>query len=296
MFVPYTRGECPWLSYGVPLGLEIFFHSAKWIRIDNGFPLIGEWTYMSPQQTIRIAMAQIVCLDGDREGNFVRIEHALKQATEQQAEIVCFPEMALLGWVNSDAHKRANPIPGPESGRLCKLAKYYDVYICIGIEEKVRDRLYNSVILISNEGEILLKHRKNNLLSELMTPPYTPGEEVNAVDSPIGKVGLLICADTFVEDNLNQMAKLHPDLLLVPYGWAEKEEAWPQHAKKMEEVIVNAARTVKTPVIGTNLVGEITKGPWAGRVFGGQSVAVNANGQVLARGCDRDKDIIIVDM
>ena len=57
--------------------------------------------------TVKIGMAQIFCLDGDREGNFTRIEYAIQEATEKGAQIVCFPEMAVLGWVNPEAHQRA---------------------------------------------------------------------------------------------------------------------------------------------------------------------------------------------
>ena len=63
-------------------------------------------------RTIQMAMCQIVCLDGDRAGNFVRIENALREAKAAQADIACFPETAILGWVNPEAHERAFPIPG----------------------------------------------------------------------------------------------------------------------------------------------------------------------------------------
>jgi predicted amidohydrolase len=84
---------------------------------------------------IKIAMCQIFVLDGDRAGNFVRIENAICEAKESGAEIVCLPETAILGWVNPDAHKRAHPIPGEDSDRLCNLAKKYKVHLCAGLEE-----------------------------------------------------------------------------------------------------------------------------------------------------------------
>lgn len=43
-----------------------------------------------------------------------------------------------------------------------------------GIAQDKEDRkLYDSVILIDNKGKILLKHQKINILTNLMTPPYT---------------------------------------------------------------------------------------------------------------------------
>jgi len=248
------------------------------------------------EKNVKIAMCQIFCLDGDREGNFVRIENAIIDAKDKGAEIICFPETAILGWVNSDAHERAYPIPGADSKRLCQLAKKYNVHLCIGLAEKNEKLLHDSVILIDDNGEILLKHRKINILSELMIPSYTPGSEVNIVKTRFGKIGLMICADTFLDEYVNKMKELQPDLVLVPYGWAAPEEDWPEHAKTLEDVVAKVSKTVECPVIGTDLVGEISKGPWTGQVYGGQSVAINSNGKILGRGRDRDRDIVILNI
>ena len=77
--------------------------------------------------TVRIGMCQIACLDGDRKGNLARIENAVAEAAEAGAEIACLPEMALYGWVNSDAHRRAQPIPGEDAQRLCAIAQQHGV-------------------------------------------------------------------------------------------------------------------------------------------------------------------------
>jgi predicted amidohydrolase len=87
------------------------------------------------------------------------------------------------------------------------------------------------------------------------------------------------------------MAKLKPDLLLVPYGYAEEEKNWPEHGQKLQQAVTDAAKRTGATVIGTNLVGRITNGPWAGRIYGGQSVAVDKAGKVLAVAKDRDRDI-----
>jgi predicted amidohydrolase len=247
-------------------------------------------------KTAKAAICQIFCLDGDRRGNFIRIENAIREAKDAGADIACFPETAILGWVNPDAHKRAHPIPGKDSDKLCRLAKKYDLYLCIGLAEKQGRRLYDSVILIDNKGNILLKHRKMNLLTELMSPPYTPGKNIDIVETEFGKVGLLICADTHDNKILKRMASLKPDLLLIPYGYAAAEDKWPGHGKELEKVVTNTARKTKAFVIGTNLVGEITHGPWKGRIYGGRSIAADGTGRIVSVAKDRDRDIIIINV
>jgi predicted amidohydrolase len=226
----------------------------------------------------------------------MRVENAARQARDAGADIICLPETVILGWVNSDAHKRAYPIPGKDSSRLCELAKKYQIYLCAGLAEKSGDELYDSAVLIDDKGQIILRHRKINLLTYLMTPPYTAGKEINVAETKFGKIGLLICADTHSDDILSRMAALKPDLLLVPYGYAAPENRWPRHGKELERVITTAARKTGAAAIGTNLVGVITKGPWEGRVYGGQSVAADKNGKTVAIAADRDRDVQIVAM
>lgn len=148
--------------------------------------------------------------------------------------------------------------------------------------------------MIDDEGQILHKHRKMNILANLMTPPYSSGKNVDVAMTKFGKIGLLICADTFKTDILEQMASLKPDLVLIPYGWAAKQEKWPEHGKELHKTVSKAARTIRAPVVGVDLVGEITHGPWAGMTYGGQSVASNAEGEILATAKDRDLEVMII--
>lgn len=242
----------------------------------------------------KIAIAQILCIDGDKSGNIRRIENAIVEACENEADIVCFPETALLGWVNPVAHSEAAPIPGKDSDLLCSLAKQHNVHICIGLAEKEGNKLFDSVILIDDEGNILLKHRKINILTNLMTPPYTPGSDVRAVDTKYGRIGLLICADSFKEDILLKMQNHQPDFVIIPFGWAAEVSQWPEHGDELSKTVCNSAITIGCPVIGTDLVGRISNGPWTGLVYGGQSVASDENGKIIYRCKDRDREVKIV--
>jgi predicted amidohydrolase len=248
---------------------------------------------MPKKKSIKIAMAQIFCLDGDRSGNLLRIENAVKEAKLQKADIILFPESSIFGWINPDAHTRATAIPGGDSDTLCQLAKIYNIHICIGLDEKDGEKLYDSAILIDDKGVILLKHRKNNVLAELMTPPYAVGKGVQTVETKFGKVGLMICADSFQADLLNEMKAQKPELLLIPYGWAAPENKWPAHGKELHKVVQHAAKTVNCPVIGTDLIGQVSHGAWTGQIYGGQSVAAKADGSIIVIGKDREREIIV---
>jgi len=247
---------------------------------------------------VRIAVCQALCLAGDEKGNLHRIEAALEQAARHNANIACFPETAVLGWVNPEAHRRAHPLPGAWTERIGLAAREHGLMVSVGLAENDGCHLYDSAVLLDSAGNLILKHRKINTLVHLLDPPYSRGEieDVQIAETEFGRIGMLICADTFIADILDRMAELKPDLLLVPYGWAAETHKWPEHGKKLAEVVSSAARTVGCPVAGTDCVGMIAHGPWTGHTFGGQSVVCNRSGDVLAVAADRDPDVVIVDI
>jgi predicted amidohydrolase len=252
----------------------------------------------APPHTVRLAICQILVIDGDREGNFRRIEYALDQAEAQHADIAIFPESSILGWENPDAHRMAAPIPGADSDRIADLAQKHHIMIAIGMDEKDGDKLYDSAILLDKTGKLLWKHRKINVLPELMTPPYSQGrpQDIGVVDTEFGRIAVLICADTFTDAFVKRMKTLKPDLMLVPYGWAAPDNQWPQHSKALETLVKMRAAQVQCPMAGVDLVGEMTHGPWAGQTYGGSSFVADGTGKILLTGKDRDTDFRVIDV
>jgi len=245
-------------------------------------------------QSIKVAMAQIIFIDGDLSGNLVRIENAIIEAKEKQVDIIVFPESCLLGWINPTAFERATTIPGKDSDKLCSLAKKYKIHICIGLDEKENSKLYDAAILINDDGKILLKHRKINVLPELMTPAYSVGDGIQVVETKFGRIGVLICADSFMENLLDSLKEKKPDLVLIPYGWAAEGKDWPEHGKELIKVVQNAATKIGCPVVGANLIGQISHGPWTGQIYGGQSVAFNPADSSLVLGKDRERELVVM--
>lgn len=249
-------------------------------------------------RALRVAVCQTFCIDSDRAGNLRRIEYALKDAAKQGAELACFPETAVLGWVNPEAHKLADPIPGPTSNRIAELARKHKLMISIGLCEKEGEKLYDSVILVGPNGKILAKQRKINTLSELMQRPYASGrrEQIKVVDTPLGRVGLLICADTFKQELVETLARQSPEIVLIPFGWAADNAAWPEHGKSLSKWVSHVAKRAGCPVVGTDLVGSISAGPWKGKTYGGQSVVADGDGKVLGTLRDRDAEVRVFDL
>ena len=222
----------------------------------------------------------------------------MQTAQAGHADIAVFPESVILGWENPEAHQMATPIPGKDSDRIADLARKYKLMIAIGLDEKDGERLYDSAILVDKSGKLLWKHRKINVLAELMTPPYSEGrpEDIGVVETEFGRIALLICADTFQDANIARIQSMKPDLLLVPYGWAAENKEWPQHSEELKKLIQRRAAELKVPFVGVDLVGEMTHGPWAGQTYGGSSFVADGTGKIILTLRDRDTDLQIIEL
>ena len=267
--------------------------------------------------TLRVGVVQQLVLGSDREGNYARLEQGLAQATSQGAQLVTFPETAILGWDNPFAWNASFPIPGKDTDRLSALAAKYGTGIVVGIAERVNASvLHDSAVLIDSDGTLLHTHRKINILTKLMDPPYVPGEmgggNIAAVATKCcGRVGVLICADTFQDNILAAMAAAKPDVVAVPYGWSGCPEAavnpksgildcepltdrWPQHGLDLIERVHIVANTTGAPTLGADCVGQQLVGPWRGQTYGGWSnIAIPGVAQAAAVAADRNVDVIV---
>jgi predicted amidohydrolase len=132
----------------------------------------------------------------DLEEDFARIEAVLAQARERGAELVALPEAALGGYLSSlhgepdDQPPQLDP-DGPEIRRLASLAG--DLVVCAGYCEAGDARPYNSAVCVTGDG-VLGRHRKvHQPLGEHAS--YAAGDRFGAFDTPIGRIGMMICYD-----------------------------------------------------------------------------------------------------
>lgn len=249
---------------------------------------------------LKLAAAQLLTNDGDFQGNFHRVSTAIATAANNGAELVAFPETSLDGWMENDAIKVAPPVPGNWSASIGKLAAAHSVWVLIGIVETEGDRLYDVAILVDKTGQLVMKHRKNNIVCGNAGCNYTPGHNVSvAADTPWGRLGILICADTFDQSVIGRMAALHPDILIVPYGFQAPPADNFQNGQELMDRVRVTAKAVGCPVVGVNNVGAVggntgTPGHQSmgvGNTYCGFSSWADKTGKTIAVAADRDVDL-----
>jgi predicted amidohydrolase len=131
----------------------------------------------------------------DVEAAFVTIGKLIAEAREQGVGLLVLPEATLGGYLASlDGQAEGPPaldLDGPEIRRLAALAG--DVVVTAGFCERGDDTVYNSAVCVSGDG-VLGVHRKVHQ-PLLESASYGAGDRFEAFDTPIGRLGMMICYD-----------------------------------------------------------------------------------------------------
>ena len=163
--------------------------------------------------------------------------------------------------------KNSETIPGALSERLCTLARGLNRWLIPGsMYELNGDKLYNTALVISPQGEIVRKYRK-------MFPwlPYedgvTPGDEFCVFDIPdVGRFGLCICYDMWFPEVARTLVWKGAEVILQP-------TLTPTSDRELELVMCRAnALFNQCYFISVNGVGT-----WGG----GRSTIIDPDGRIL---------------
>jgi predicted amidohydrolase len=167
---------------------------------------------------IRLA-AVSEAFDRDLEADFATIETLIATARAEGVQLLALPEACLGGYLAHLDGGADEPPPlradGPEIARLAGLAG--DMVVCAGYCEADGDLRYNSVVCVS-DGRVLGNHRKvHQPLRE--NASYASGDSFAAFDTPVGRIGLLICYDKAFPESARALALDGAEIIVVVSAW-----------------------------------------------------------------------------
>lgn len=241
---------------------------------------------MSPS-SLKVGMVQLLVEGGEPDRNLARAVEWIGKAADQGCDLALLPEVLDLGWTHPSAKNEATPIPGPRSDLLCRAAAEKGLFICAGLTEAEGGRVYNTAVLIDDQGNLILKYRKINVLV-VGQEFYSVGQTLSVVETPFGIIGVDICSDNY-SDSLeigHVLARMGAQVILSPSAWTSEyhftEDQDPYGAKWFGPYH-HLASLFDLVVIGCTSVGYIVGGPYEGKKMVGNSLVVGREG-VIARG------------
>lgn len=270
---------------------------------DGAVDTAPDETVDATQATARIATVQLSSSD---VGNWDKMAQLATEAKGQGAQLVIFPEASAFGWLNPAVFTGAQPIPGSISDQFAQVAKTADVWVATGLAQQAPGtgvspeihNAYDSGILIDPSGELVIQHRKYEVLQNAFDPSaceanfgtpdcsYTAGplSDVTVVDTPFGRTALIVCADAYTYNTavLDVLKTLDPELVIVPWGVAAGQQSeCGTDGFNATGYAAEAAKYLGTAyVIGANGTGDRPYGKYLPSVYCGHSGYATPTGAI----------------
>lgn len=245
---------------------------------------------------LNVALIQQKCTSS-RDDNLAKTIQMVRQAVASGAELIVLQELHTSTYfcqVESPAlFDLAEPIPGPSTDTLGKLAAELKVVIVSSLFERRAAGLYhNTAVVFENDGSIAGKYRKMHIPDDpgfYEKFYFTPGDlGFNPIKTSVGTLGVLVCWDQWYPEAARLMALAGAELLIYPtaIGWDRDDAKEEQQRQYDAWVTVQRGHAVANgiPVIAVNRVGFEASPQQAatGIQFWGGSFAVGPQGELLA--------------
>lgn len=166
----------------------------------------------------KLAVVQAAPIAFDLERSLQKAQSLVAEAAGKGARLAVFPEAFLSAYPRgldfgavvgsrSDAGREdfrrywesSVDVPGPVVERLGRTARLNHIHLVIGVVERDGGTLYCSVLFFGPDGAFLGKHRKvMPTASERLVWGFGDGSTMPVFDTPLGKLGALICWENYL--------------------------------------------------------------------------------------------------
>ncbi|MEM1060967.1 MAG: Nit6803 family nitrilase [Planctomycetota bacterium] len=265
---------------------------------------------------IRAAAVQLEPILGSREGTAEKVVRAIREAGENGARMIVFPETVipnypyfsfvlppvLQGRPHLELYDQAVEVPGPTVDALASAAKAADAVVLVGVNERDHGTLYNTQLLFDADGSLVLKRRKiTPTYHERMIWGQGDASGLRVVETAVGRVGALACWEHYNPlaryALMGQHEQIHcahfPGSLVGPIFSEQTEVTLRHHALEAGCFVVNA-----TARLSPEQVAEVTDDPKLAKALSGgcSTMIVSPEGRVLTDPLGDDEGIVYADL
>jgi nitrilase len=246
---------------------------------------------------------------------------SIKEAAEEGASLLIFPETFLPGyptWIwglrpgddgalTADIHERlvhnAVDIDGGGLAPLLEAAVKYNVTMVMGLNEIDNTysgtTLFNTVVTIGSDGKILNRHRKLMPTNpERMVWGLGDATGLRVVDTPVGRIGTLICWENYMPLSRYALYSQNIDIYVAP-TW-DSGETWIASMRHIAKEggcwVISSATAMETSDVPQDFPGRDELYPDDKWINDGDAVVVKPGGHIVAGPHTRDKSILYADI
>ena len=247
---------------------------------------------------------------GDAAANLAVIEQRVGEAAGRGARLVLLQELHNGAYFCQhqcvDEFDLAEPIPGPTTERLGRLARQHGVVLVASLFERRGAGLYhNTAVVFETDGSIAGKYRKMHIPDDPLYYEkfyFTPGDlGFEPIDTSVGRLGVLVCWDQWYPEGARLMALAGADILLYPtaIGWDPNDDPAERDRQRNAWILSHRGHAVANglPVLSCNRVGHEPSpigGP--GIDFWGNSHVLGPQGEFLAEASQDQPEILMCEV
>jgi N-carbamoylputrescine amidase len=260
-------------------------------------------------QKFQVGLVQMA-MSADPQENVEKAAARVAEAARRGAQVVCLPELFRSPYFcqREDAalFDLAEPVPGPSTERLAKVAREHGVAVVVPIFERRAPGLYhNSAVLLDADGRTAGLYRKMHIPDDPAFYEkfyFTPGDlGFQAVQTRFAKVGTLICWDQWYPEGARLAALRGAEILFYPtaIGWHPPEKATHGAAQRDAWRTVQRGHAIANGcfVAAVNRVGHERPSPAdAGLEFWGSSFLCDPLGVVLAEASTDREEVLVAEV
>ena len=255
---------------------------------------------------LRVGLIQMACSPDPNE-NFAKATWQIREAAGRGAQILCLEELFRSRYFcreeNAQSFALAEPVPGPSTEELGRLARELEVVIVAPVFERRAAGLYhNTVAVIDADGAVLGLYRKMHIPDDPLYYEkfyFTPGDlGFPNFNTRYGRIAPLVCWDQWYPEGA-RLASLGGAMILfypTAIGWHPAENQQHGAAQRDAWRIIQRSHAIANGVYvaAVNRVG-YEGPPEAGLEFWGSSFVSDPFGQVLAEASETKEEIPVVE-
>jgi N-carbamoylputrescine amidase len=245
---------------------------------------------------LKVGLVQQTCSE-DREANLASSIRGLREARSRGAQLVLLQELHTgVYFCQTEEVRRfdqAEPIPGPSSDQLGKIARELGIVVVASLFERRAAGVYhNTAVILDADGTIAGTYRKMHIPDDpgfYEKFYFTPGDlGFTPIQTAVGKLGVLVCWDQWYPEAARLMALHGAELLLYPtaIGWDPRDSEAEKNRQRDAWITIQRSHAIANglPLVVANRVGHESdpSGTSPGIQFWGTSFMAGPQGELLA--------------